>query len=372
MIKYVFLTLLFCFIPASAHQVDTVELEFLQTDGKWKLEGLLDIAYMLPEIRGVDGAPPLYRKDVMSASPTEHKRLVREAEKTMRELLHLEYNGKELKWDIRFPDFKKNALVLPPEEGGWALMRAEITTPALPGPGDFSVLWKDKLQSDLYIIFEEGTEMPKIFPISSGMSEVLLKVAEGENKPSTTPTRTAQTENWMISGFRHVIPLGLDHLLFILGLFLLAPRLKPLLGQSLLFTLAHSITLALAVFGLISLPSAPVEILIAASIAWIGLENLLVRKLKPSRLYLVFGFGLLHGLGFAGVLLEKLGNLKGKDLALPLIGFNIGVELAQVTVLAIAAIILWPLRKWTGKIQIGGSVLIALAGLFWMFERILA
>lgn len=372
MIKRAFLALLFCIFTASAHQIDTVELEFLQTDGKWKLEGLLDIAYMLPEIRGVDGAPPLYRKDVMAASPTEHERLVREAEKTMRKLLKLEYNGKELEWDIRFPDFEKSPLVLPPEEGGWALMKAEVTTPALPGPGDFSALWKDELQSDLYIIFEEGTKMPKIFPISSGMSEVLLKVPEGKNKPSSTPTRTAQTENWIISGFRHVIPLGLDHLLFILGLFLLAPRLKPLLGQSLLFTLAHSITLALAVFGLISLPSRPVEILIAASIAWIGIENLLVRKLKPSRLYLVFGFGLLHGLGFAGVLLEKLGNLDGKDLALPLIGFNIGVELAQLTVLAIAAIVLWPLRKWTGKIQLGGSVLIALAGLFWMFERLFA
>jgi hydrogenase/urease accessory protein HupE len=372
MIKSVFLALLFGFSTASAHQVDTVELELLQTDEKWKLEGLLDIAYMMPESRGVEDAPPLFRKDVMAAAPETHARYARVAEETLRKLLKLDYNGKELKWDIRFPEFEKSPLVLPPEEGGWALMKVEITTPALPGPGNFSAFWKDDLQSDLYIIFEEGTNMPTVFPISSGMSAVLLKVPEGQNKLNATPTRAAQTENWIISGFRHVVPLGLDHLLFILGLFLLAPQLKPLLGQSLLFTLAHSITLALAVFGMISLPSRPVEILIAASIAWIGIENLLVRKLKPSRLYLVFGFGLLHGLGFAGVLLEKLGNLKGADLALPLIGFNVGVELAQLTVLAIAALILWALRKWTDKIQLGGSVLIASAGLFWMFERIFA
>lgn len=289
----------------------------------------------------------------------------------MRQLLKLEYNGKELKWNIRFPDFENTPLVLPPEEGGWALMKAEITTPALSGPGNLTAYWRDELQSELIVIVEEA-EMIGLFPISSGMSAVLLKVPEGHIAPSTSPTRASQTENWIISGFRHVVPLGLDHLLFILGLFLLAPRLKPLLGQSLLFTLAHSITLALAVFGLISLPSRPVEILIAASIAWIGIENLVVRKLKPSRLYLVFGFGLLHGLGFAGVLLEKLGDLSGKDLALPLIGFNVGVELAQLTVLAVAALLIWPLRKWTGKIQVGGSVLIALAGLFWMFERIFA
>jgi hydrogenase/urease accessory protein HupE len=372
MIKRLFLAFLFGFSTASAHQVDTVELELLQADGKWKLEGLLDIAYMMPESRGVEDAPPLFRKDVMAAAPETHARYARVAEETMRKLLKLDYNGKELKCDIRFPEFEKLPLVLSPEEGGWALMKVEITTPALPGPGSFSAFWKDDLQSDLYIIFEEGTNMPTVFPISSGMSAVLLKVPEGQNKLNATPTRAAQTENWIISGFRHVVPLGLDHLLFILGLFLLAPQLKPLLGQSLLFTLAHSITLALAVFGMISLPSRPVEILIAASIAWIGIENLLVRKLKPSRLYLVFGFGLLHGLGFAGVLLEKLGNLKGADLALPLIGFNVGVELAQLTVLAIAALILWPLRKWTDKIQLGGSVLIALAGLFWMFERIFA
>lgn len=372
MIKRIFLALFLAVISAGAHQVNSVELEFLQTDGKWKLEGLLDIAYMLPESRGVEDAQPLFRKDVMAASPEEHARLTREAEAMMRKLLKLEYNGKELKWEIRFPDFEKIPLVLPPEEGGWALMNSEITTPALPGPGNFSAHWNDDLQSELYVIIEEGTEIPGVFPISSGMSAVLLKLPEGVNAPTATPTRTAQTENWIISGFRHVVPLGLDHLLFILGLFLLAPRLKPLLGQSLLFTLAHSITLALAVFGLISLPSRPVEVLIAASIAWIGIENLLVRKLKPSRLYLVFGFGLLHGLGFAGILLEKLGDISGKDLALPLIGFNIGVELAQFTVLAVAALILWPLRKWTKQIQVGGSVLIALAGLFWMFDRIFA
>lgn len=371
MIRRILLSLIFSVLVSGAHQVDSVELEFLQADGKWKLEGLLDIAYMLPESRGVEDAPPLFRKDVM-VEPTEtHARYKREAEKMMRQLLKLEYGGKELDWDIRFPDFERAPLVLPPEEGGWALMKAEITTPALPGPGNLTAYWSDDLQSELIVIVEQE-DMIGLFPISSGMSAVLLKVAEGENAPSATPTRVAQTESWIVSGFRHVVPLGLDHLLFILGLFLLAPRLKPLLGQSLLFTLAHSITLALAVFGLVSLPGRPVEILIAASIAWIGIENLVVRKLKPSRLYLVFGFGLLHGLGFAGVLLEKLGELKGKDLALPLIGFNIGVELAQLAVLAVAALLLWPVRKWTKQIQAGGSVLIALAGLFWMIERIFA
>lgn len=362
----------FGIFSATAHQVDSVELEFLRSDGKWKLEGLLDIAYMLPESRGVEGAPPLFRKDVMDAPAAVHKRLTAQAEATMRKLLTLEYNGKKIPWEIRFPDFDTEPLELPPEEGGWALMKAEITTEARPGPGQLTASWHDDQQSELIVIVEEAEEIG-LFPISSGMSEVLLEVAAGEGaRPSSTPTRSTQAENWIISGYRHVIPLGLDHLLFILGLFLLAPRWKPLMGQSLLFTLAHSITLALAIFGVIALPPRLVEILIAVSIAWIGIENLLLRKLKPCRLFLVFGFGLLHGMGFASVLREKLGDLSGKQLALPLVGFNVGVELAQITVLAVAFLILWPLRKWTGTVQVVGSVFVALAGIFWMFERIFA
>lgn len=360
---------------ASAHQVDSVELELLRTDGKWKLAGKLDIAYMMPESRGVPDAPPLFRKDVMAAPQQEHDRIVQTTEHTMRQLLKLSYNGKELEWDIHFPDFEKEPLVLPPEEGGWALMEAEITVDQQPGPGKFVASWHDNLESTLIVIIEEGDSYG-FFPISSGMSDTLLEVSApspGENEAVTvTPTQTSQAENWIISGYRHVIPLGLDHLLFIIGLFLLAPKWKPLMGQSILFTVAHSITLALAILGFITLPSRLVEILIAASIAWIGIENLLMKKLKPSRLVLVFAFGLLHGLGFAGVLREKLGDLKGSEVALPLVSFNIGVELAQITVLICAFLVLLPLKKWTKQVQTAGSVIVALAGLFWMFERIFA
>ena len=131
-------------------------------------------------------------------------------------------------------------------------------------------------------------------------------------------------------------------MLFILGLFLLAPNWRSLLGQSLLFTLAHSITLALAVFKVVTIPStllglrSPVEVFIAISIAWIGIENLLVRKVGRQRLILVFTFGLLHGLGFASSIGQKMDGLRGSQLVGPLLGFNVGVELAQITVLAAA------------------------------------
>lgn len=355
------------------HQVDSVELEFLRPEGKWRLEGLLDIAYMMPETRGVDGAPPLFRDQVMDAPEQEHQRIVKTAEQTMRKLLALKYNGKELEWDINFPDFEIEPLDLPPEAGGWALMRVAIDTGEKPGPGKLEIFWNDELESELIVIIEQGENLG-LLSIGSGMSATVLELeapAEGEMvSRAANPSPTARSESWIISGYRNVIPLGPDHLLFILGMFLLAPGWKPLMSQSLLFTFAHSITLALAIHGFISLPPRLIEILIAASIAWIGIENLFLKDLKPSRLFLVFGFGLLHGMGLASAIREKFRDLTGGDVARPLIGFNIGVELAQITVLVCGFLVLWPLRKWTDKVRLIGSIGVALAGLFWMFDRI--
>ncbi len=365
------ITCLVFFSQASAHQVDSVEFKFRQTEKKWIFRGLLDIAYMLPESRGVADAPPLFRKDVMAAPKATLDRYTATAEHTMRELLALKYNGKTLKWKISFPDFEKQPLVLPEETGGWALMNAVIEVDAQPGPGKLEVFWNDKLNSELILDTTVGDKFGTL-SVFSGMSNTLLKVDASENSAKSTaalPSKRIQAESWIVSGFRHVIPIGLDHILFILGLFLLVPRWKPLLGQSLLFTLAHSITLSLAILGFIHLPSQWIEVMIAASIAWIGIENLFTKKLKASRLYLVFGFGLLHGMGFAEVLREKLDGISGSDLTLPLVSFNIGVELAQLSLLICAFLILIPLKKWTPQIQKIGSVFIALAGLFWIYQR---
>ena len=113
------------------------------------------------------------------------------------------------------------------------------------------------------------------------------------------------------------------------------------------------------------------EPLVALSIAWVGLENLLVRRqLGKQRLILVFGFGLLHGLAFAGDLSEKLSGISGSQLVGPLLGFNVGVEIAQLTILGLAFLVIWPLRKYTLQVQTLGSASIALAGIAWAIQRI--
>lgn len=178
--------------------------------------------------------------------------------------------------------------------------------------------------------------------------------------------------SYITVGFEHIIPKGTDHLLFILGIFLLSVRLKPLLWQVTMFTLAHTITLGLSMNGFISLPANIVEPLIALSIAYIGIENILHKSLHKSRLVLVFLFGLLHGLGFAGVLSDF--GMPDDDFAIALISFNVGVELAQLTVIVIAFAMVgfWFRQKhWYRKlIIIPGSVLISITGLLWTIQRI--
>ena len=172
-------------------------------------------------------------------------------------------------------------------------------------------------------------------------------------------------------GFEHIIPKGLDHILFVLGLFFLAMRLRPLLWQISAFTLAHTITLAMGMLGLVTVPAAVVEPLIAASIVYVGVENVLTRGLSPWRPAVVFGFGLLHGLGFASVLTDI--GLAPSLFVTGLIGFNIGVELGQLAVIAAAFLLVgyWFGRKpwYQSLIANPASIAIALIGAYWVVER---
>ncbi len=173
-------------------------------------------------------------------------------------------------------------------------------------------------------------------------------------------------------GFTHIIPLGLDHILFVLSLFLLNPKLKPILWQATAFTVAHTITLGLAMYGVIKPPANIVEPIIALSIMYVALENILSTKLNTGRIGIVFLFGLIHGMGFASVLTE-LGLPKNAYLS-SLLMFNIGVELGQVTVIIAAFLLLaLPFSKKTyyrKLIVIPLSIIIAAIALYWTVERL--
>lgn len=185
--------------------------------------------------------------------------------------------------------------------------------------------------------------------------------------------RLELAEQYLALGFTHILPKGLDHILFVLGLFLLSTRMKPLLIQVTAFTVAHSITLALGIYGVVSLAPAIVEPLIAASIVYVAVENLVTSRLHAWRPVVVFGFGLLHGMGFAGVLHEV--GLPRSEFVTGLVAFNIGVELGQLAVIALAFALvgLWGRGRdsYRARVVMPASALIAAVGLYWTVERVI-
>lgn len=185
-------------------------------------------------------------------------------------------------------------------------------------------------------------------------------------------SKTEAATLYLKLGFMHILPLGFDHILFVLSLFLLSPKLKPVLWQATAFTVAHSITLGLAMFNVITPSPKIVEPIIALSIMYVALENIISPTLKKSRIGIVFLFGLVHGLGFANALGE-LGLPKNSYLT-SLLMFNLGVELGQVAVI-LSAFLLF--GKWFGNkpyyrkaIVIPLSILITLMAGYWTVERL--
>ena len=173
-------------------------------------------------------------------------------------------------------------------------------------------------------------------------------------------------------GFIHIVPEGTDHILFVLGLFLLSARLRPLVWQVTAFTVAHAVTLTLAAFDVVTLPPRVVEPLIALSVAYVAIENVLTDRMTRWRPAVVFGFGLLHGLGFAGVLGEL--GLPEDERLLALLSFNAGIEVGQLAVIATAALSLgwWRTRPWyRPRVTVPASLAIAAVGLVWAVERAL-
>ncbi len=173
-------------------------------------------------------------------------------------------------------------------------------------------------------------------------------------------------------GFEHIIPLGLDHILFVVGLYLLSPKLKTIIWQATAFTVAHTITLILSMKNIIVAPPDIVEPIIALSIVFIAVENLITSTLQPWRIALVFAFGLVHGLGFASAL-NELGIPRDAFFS-SLLSFNVGVELGQISVILLCYVLFgrwFSERDWyKSRVVVPMSLGIAAIAVFWTIERI--
>lgn len=256
-----------------------------------------------------------------------------------------------------------------PEVGTQELPRSShviLTGQVSPGGNTLTLTWPTRAGN--LVLRQQGVEDPFTGYVEAGKTTTPIPIDGG-----VVQSAHQVFASYVPIGFDHIIPKGLDHILFVLGLFFLSTRIGPLLWQISAFTLAHTVTLGLGALGWVTVPAAIVEPLIAASIIYVAVENVLVDALHKWRIVVIFGFGLLHGLGFASVLGEV--GLPAGQFIPALIGFNVGVELGQLTVIGLAflSVGLWFRNKpwYRARISVPASVVIALVASFWFVQRVI-
>ena len=353
--------------PATSHELSAAVMTVEFKDTPTRLSGEIEMnleAFIVgigPEHDDTDDSPEaaLY-KQYRDMSPAELTAAFDALSQQFSNSIFIEHEGERLPVQVSNP-----AVPAVGDVQEARLSRVTVVTDVPPGVSALQVGWAAGL-GQLIVRTAGGGD--------DGYAAIL---SGGELSASLSITGTTQQSFWATlvdfigTGFDHIIPQGLDHILFVVGLFLLSTSLPPLLWQISAFTLAHTITLAMGMLGILNIPGSIVEPIIAASIVYVAVENILSPEMTRWRPLLVFIFGLLHGLGFAGVLTEY--GMPAGQFVEALIGFNIGVELGQLTVIAICFMLVgfWFGKKpWYRKnVVIPGSLIVALVGLYWVVER---
>jgi hydrogenase/urease accessory protein HupE len=341
--------------PASAHELGTVQVRahFLR-DGTYRLDLMID-SEQIPAAPA--GSFPAASAVLGGRSAVERARI----EGFLAELLR----ESSLVFDGRRAAVERLAV---------APAAAPLLTVTMVGPipaGARRAQWRSAVPVGSYITAfdNQGDEAVRFEWLDDGKSAG----TPFELRREVVPLSRAQVaRQYLVLGMTHIVPRGTDHILFVLGIFLLSRRIKEVLWQVTAFTVAHTLTLGLTLYGLVSLSPRIVEPAIALSIVYVAAENVVVRRLHAWRVALVFGFGLLHGMGFAGVLREV--GLPRSEFLTGLVSFNVGVEVGQLTVILAAWILVglaWGARPWyRQRIVVPASLAIAIVGLYWAVERL--
>jgi hypothetical protein len=340
-----------------AHEIGTTRVTIAVDDeSAYNVEVITDAAALAEKLETVAG-----RTLPAASSATRLMEVLTRDQALLRQRLHLRFDDVEVQPAIRILVVPATDPLSPPTATirltgdapasasrltwryGWTFASYSLTIRGTTGTGD--PIWLEGDETS------EAIDLRRIAP---------------------PPGRFEIVRRYLVLGFTHILPLGFDHVLFVLGIYLLSREPRAMLWQVSAFTLAHSITLGLSMFGMITAPPRLVEPLIALSIAYVAIENVFLSRLRPWRVALVFGFGLLHGLGFAGVL-QELG-MPRSELLTALVSFNVGVEAGQLTVIGLAAILVgWHCRNKTwyrSRIVVPASITIAVTALYWTVERL--
>jgi hydrogenase/urease accessory protein HupE len=350
---------LLCAIAASAHEIGKTQAQASLRDGSYHIDVVVDPDALLPTLEAY-GQRPISR----DLPRDERDRRIAALADVFLERVGVSFDGRpavsafEYSPSSAFGDFAQAP----------STVRLHGSVPA--GASQFAFTYGLALGTyALNVRIGDGPVQTQW--VVGGAQSTPVSIAA----PLPPPTRAEIGWQYFALGFTHILPNGFDHVLFVVGIFLLTSKWRSIVAQVSTFTVAHSITLALTMYGIVSLPAKVVEPMIALSIAYVAIENIVVSELKPWRLALVFSFGLLHGMGFAGVL---------RDLGLPrpafltaLVTFNVGVEAGQLTVIGIAFALCayWQRRDriaYRRFVVVPASFAIALVGLFWTVQRALA
>jgi len=374
-----FLPILFClatlFAPktARAHGLVFTRVEAMfGTPGVVQLTIDYDLSLVLPQ-------PEAYFP-LTQSSPATQRAAVERALPLIREAL--EFYAGDMRLELELQGFSLPALpesaYADPAQDKSTVLRFTAKLPATPAPLVMVVPYGARVHHP--VLFAAGSPAAGVLArswVEEGPSEafewaaIAGGVARAPNGATATSPWHVELRTYLRLGFRHIFPQGLDHMLFVLALFFLGLEWRKLIAQTTVFTLAHATTLFLSRYGVISLPGKYVEPLIAFSIACIALENIWRPKLGPARLALVFAFGLVHGLGFAGSLAEV--EFPRDQFLVALLGFNLGVDLGQLFVIAVAFLAVGWLRNkpwFRDRITVPSCWAIAAVGLFWTVQRV--
>jgi len=344
--------------PVEAHVVSQIYGEWREAK-TWEIEVVFDAGFADPLTRNDPSSPAPEREWLTGLSEDQWGELRIEAERYLRESLVIETGSEETQWVVTFPDFEKRPPDFPRLLNDGAYFRV-LLKPVEELAGPVAIRWTDGRRPDLviklsgkegaYLTFKPGDR---------------LAMSEGKAATNAAPVAAFR------QGFLHVVPQGWDHVLFVLGLFFYRRKWRPLLAQSLAFTAAHTVTLGLAAAGVVRVSGNWVEPVIALSLVAVALENL--RPVRDAenrwRLVIVFGFGLIHGLGFAGALSAWL--KPGEGFLTALLSANLGVEVAQAALLAAAWVLTigWNRSNAYRFFRVAMCLGIAAIGGFWFAER---
>lgn len=367
--KFLLLFFIFFNFQSHSHEIKPAIADLIISDGSVSIELVLNAETVLAELdaskyQDTNNAPEAAIYDQFrSLSDSELQEIIKE--QSFKFIQKISTNNNDQKLDLQLTNIKIRS------ENDLEIPRETVFT--------FTTTTKN---NNLNIQFDTSMGPVVVRQFSDDTKETALYTSylrPGETSDNLFGETSSSFINtaieYLVLGMEHIVPKGLDHILFVIGIFFYSIKLRPLIAQVTMFTIAHSLTLVMASLNLIFIPAFIIEPLIALSISYVAFENIFQKKLpfnsSMARYIIICIFGLIHGLGFAFVLGDI--GLNTNQLILSLISFNIGVEIAQIgIILFLFILMILPSQKaWYAKfIQYPISALVGLIGLYWFIERV--